>query len=31
MVHLSVDAEDLLDSAYDIAKAALKSAKQWQS
>jgi hypothetical protein len=28
MVHLSVDAEDLLDSAYDIAKAALKSAKQ---
>jgi translation initiation factor RLI1 len=28
MVHLSVDAEDLLDSAYDIAKAALKSVKQ---
>jgi hypothetical protein len=28
MVYHSVDAEDLLDSAYDIAKAALKSAKQ---
>jgi hypothetical protein len=28
MVHHPVDAEDLLDSAYDIAKAALKSVKQ---
>jgi hypothetical protein len=28
MEYHSVDAEDLLDSAYDIAKAALKSVKQ---